>query len=123
MIREEGAVLRQRLHSPDNLIIGFRLQQVAAGPRVKYVADLVLSGTQRKDQDLGPRRSLADFSSGRDPAHDRKRDIENSNVRLMAERKLHRLATIARFRAYFKDLSRFENHTQATPHDRLVDGK
>ena len=41
----------------------------------------------------------------------------------MMERKLHRLATVARFRAHFKILARFEKRAQATPHDRVVVGK
>jgi hypothetical protein len=41
----------------------------------------------------------------------------------MMERKLHRLATVTRFRAHFKVLARFEKRAQATPHDRMVVGK
>jgi hypothetical protein len=59
---------------------------------------------------------------GLDPADDRQRDIEHRDVRLMMERKLHRLATVTRFRAHLEFLTRFEKRAQAAPDNRVVVG-
>src|SRR5580704_4332737 len=110
----------QRLNRLNDLLVRRRFQQIAPRAGAECLPQKVFVVLRGENEDLSAWRLLANLPRRLDAVDAGKVDIDNDDIRLLLNRKIHSLAPVNCFSADLEIFVHLKKSTQAASNDNVI---